>query len=232
MLPSPSLGPPLLSASWSPPLPCGIGFDGGAGGCVVGGAGGGGVLRLCDGFGLAVGVIECAGVVVGLVLGSDGATTGDTCGVLGWLAGLDAQPVASTAQKASPAKGAFTECAGMMQSSWLVIVGCKRRSRRRFWLLIRLPAPAGSAPEAEVAEQTVYSYSRPRATTPAAARQGAPPLSAPPSVPSGRYQATGPLASKYPPVGPSWPIWAIRTMIWAPSSTVWVPVRPLRSVAV
>ena len=40
MLPSPSLGPPLLSASWSPPLPCGIGLAVGAGE-VAGGAGGG-----------------------------------------------------------------------------------------------------------------------------------------------------------------------------------------------
>jgi hypothetical protein len=39
MLPSPSLGPPLLSASWSPPLPCGMGFAGWAG-AVAGGAGG------------------------------------------------------------------------------------------------------------------------------------------------------------------------------------------------
>jgi hypothetical protein len=47
MLPSPSLGPPLLSASWSPPLPCGMGLPvwagavaGGAGGVLAGGAGG------------------------------------------------------------------------------------------------------------------------------------------------------------------------------------------------
>jgi hypothetical protein len=47
MLPSPSLGPPLLSASWSPPLFCGMGFavwagavDGGGGGVVDGGGGG------------------------------------------------------------------------------------------------------------------------------------------------------------------------------------------------
>ena len=46
------------------------------------------------------------------------------------------------------------------------------------------------------------------------------------------YQATGPLASKYPPVGPSGRIRAIRTMISAPSAAVWVPVPPLRSVAV
>ena len=47
------------------------------------------------------------------------------------------------------------------------------------------------------------------------------------------YQATcGPRASKYPPVGPSGPVWAIRTMISAPFAAVWVPVPPLRSVAV
>ena len=48
MLPSPSLGPPLLSASWSPPLPCGMGLagwvgamvGGGGAGAVAGGAGG------------------------------------------------------------------------------------------------------------------------------------------------------------------------------------------------
>src|SRR5205807_1436374 len=37
--PSPSLGPPLLSASWSPPLPCGTGLAVWAG-AVAGGAGG------------------------------------------------------------------------------------------------------------------------------------------------------------------------------------------------
>src|SRR5258705_10659679 len=39
MLPSPSLGPPLLSASWSPPLFCGMGFAVWAG-AVAGGAAG------------------------------------------------------------------------------------------------------------------------------------------------------------------------------------------------
>src|SRR5882724_10525951 len=39
MLPSPSLGPPLLSASWSPPLSCGMGFAVWAG-AVAGGAAG------------------------------------------------------------------------------------------------------------------------------------------------------------------------------------------------
>src|SRR5215472_4057331 len=41
MLPSPSLGPPLLSGSWSPPLCCGMGFAvcAGAAGCVVAGGG-------------------------------------------------------------------------------------------------------------------------------------------------------------------------------------------------
>src|SRR5690242_8000558 len=39
MVPSPSLGPPLLSASWSPPLPCGMGSAVWAG-AVAGGAAG------------------------------------------------------------------------------------------------------------------------------------------------------------------------------------------------
>ena len=41
-MPSPSLGPPLLSASWSPPLSCGMPLlvVGGGGGVVVGGGGG------------------------------------------------------------------------------------------------------------------------------------------------------------------------------------------------
>jgi hypothetical protein len=50
MLPSPSLGPPLLSPSWSPPLFCGIGFGGGGGG------GGAAVLRF--GFGCGLWVID------------------------------------------------------------------------------------------------------------------------------------------------------------------------------
>src|SRR5580693_3929936 len=41
MSPSPSLKPPLLSASWSPPLPCGI-IGGAGGGASIGGGGGGG----------------------------------------------------------------------------------------------------------------------------------------------------------------------------------------------
>src|SRR6476646_9729674 len=39
MLPSPSLGPPLLSASWSPPLSCGMGFAVWAGAMAGGAAG-------------------------------------------------------------------------------------------------------------------------------------------------------------------------------------------------
>ncbi|MDH6142035.1 hypothetical protein P3T35_004056 [Kitasatospora sp. GP30] len=46
------------------------------------------------------------------------------------------------------------------------------------------------------------------------------------------YQGSVPEASKYPPVGPSGPTSAIRTMISAPSSTVWWPEWSLRSVAV
>src|SRR6516162_1105946 len=70
MLPSPSLGPPLLSGSWSPPLPCGIGF---AAGAVTDGAGeaGGVVAVACAGRALwwcvaaGTGAAECA-VAVGL----------------------------------------------------------------------------------------------------------------------------------------------------------------------
>lgn len=49
---------------------------------------------------------------------------------------------------------------------------------------------------------------------------------------AGCHQGRGPPASKKPPVGPSGPTCAIRTMISEPSSTVCVPVRPFRSVAV
>src|SRR5215470_8661319 len=69
MLPSPSLGPPLLSGSWSPPLPCGIGFVVAAG-AVTDGAGAAGVA--CAGrawwwwcVAAGVGAAECA-VAAGL----------------------------------------------------------------------------------------------------------------------------------------------------------------------
>jgi hypothetical protein len=76
MLPSPSLGPPLLSASWSPPLPCGMGFEGDAGavGLVAGGAG-------------AVVAGEAGAVVAGgagaVVAGeADGVVAGEAGGVV------------------------------------------------------------------------------------------------------------------------------------------------------
>jgi hypothetical protein len=67
MLPSPSLGPPLLSASWSPPLPCGMPF------LMIGGAvvGGGSVI--------VVGGVVAGGVVAGGVVGG-GCGTVDVVG--------------------------------------------------------------------------------------------------------------------------------------------------------
>jgi hypothetical protein len=85
MFPSPSLGPPLLSASPSPPLPCGIppwdevvvvvcgGGGGGGGGAawvVVGGGGGGAVVVV---------VIGAAVVVGGAVVVVVGAGAGFGC---------------------------------------------------------------------------------------------------------------------------------------------------------
>ncbi len=46
------------------------------------------------------------------------------------------------------------------------------------------------------------------------------------------HQGSGPWAEKKPPVGPSGPVCAMRTMISAPSSTVCVPVFAFRSVLV
>ena len=99
-LPSPSLGPPLLSASWSPPLSWAIpltmaggGATGGAvvgggatGGAVVGGGGGGGGTV---GGGVVVGgaVVAGAGTAVGGVVGAGGA-------VEVWAAGVGLMAVA------------------------------------------------------------------------------------------------------------------------------------------
>jgi hypothetical protein len=78
MFPSPSVGPPLLSASWSPPLFCGIAlFGGGAGaGVVVGGGalvvvGAGGAVVVVGGA-AAVGVVKVA-VEVAVATGATGA---------------------------------------------------------------------------------------------------------------------------------------------------------------
>jgi len=72
MLPSPSLGPPLLSASWSPPLPCGMPLLV-IGRAVVGGVviGGGSVI-----------------VVGGVVIGADGAVDVVGEGAVVWPAGV------------------------------------------------------------------------------------------------------------------------------------------------
>jgi hypothetical protein len=80
--PSPSIGPPLLSASWSPPFPWGIPLGAVTGGVVVGGAVGGGAavvggLVAAGGGGLVVGgggALVVGGAVVGggLVVGGGG----------------------------------------------------------------------------------------------------------------------------------------------------------------
>lgn len=107
MLPSPSLGPPLLSASWSPPLPCGIelvddgGGGGGGGGAGDVGGGAGAVVGL--GFGLGFGL--CVGVRVGDADDVDGCAAGDVvwcCLAAGCDALDDEQPAASIASRARP----------------------------------------------------------------------------------------------------------------------------------
>jgi hypothetical protein len=56
MLPSPSLGPPLLSVSWSPPLFWGM-LDGACGGAAVVVVGGGGEVEVWRGGAVATGVL-------------------------------------------------------------------------------------------------------------------------------------------------------------------------------
>jgi hypothetical protein len=66
MLPSPSLGPPLLSASWSPPFPCGMleGVSRGAVGVVGVVVAGGGGVDVCGGAGVVCVVeVVCWGMV-------------------------------------------------------------------------------------------------------------------------------------------------------------------------
>lgn len=75
--PSPSLGPPLLSASWSPPLFCGI-VHIVVGGAVVGGGGGWVVAGRGDVVAGAVWVVGGAGVAV-----VAGATAGELTAVVG-----------------------------------------------------------------------------------------------------------------------------------------------------
>jgi hypothetical protein len=69
--PSPSLGPPLLSASWSPPFPWGMPLGAVAGGLVVGG--GGGVVVGGGAAGAGGLVVGGAAVGGGLVAGGGGA---------------------------------------------------------------------------------------------------------------------------------------------------------------
>src|SRR5258705_12138476 len=69
MLPSPSLGPRWLWASWSPPLPCGMGFAGWAGAVVGGWAG------------------AVAGGWAGRGAGGAGGVPTAACARLGWWGG-------------------------------------------------------------------------------------------------------------------------------------------------
>lgn len=92
MLPSPSLGPPLLSASWSPPLPCGIELVGDGGG---GGGGGGGADDVGGGFGFGLGFALCIGVWVGGAGDVDGCAAAEVvwcCLAAGCDALEDEQP--------------------------------------------------------------------------------------------------------------------------------------------
>ncbi len=93
-LPSPSLGPPLLSASPSPPLPCGIPLPGGGGVVVGGGAGGAGGVVVGGGAGGGGGVVVGGGVgggggaVVGGGVGAGGGMVVVGGGAVVWLAGV------------------------------------------------------------------------------------------------------------------------------------------------
>src|SRR5215471_2286051 len=97
MLPSPSLGPPLLSASWSPPLPCGMGLAGWAG-AVAGGAAGvlaaGCIGRAWWWWWCAAAGLAAAECVPAAGLGAEECA-----------AAAVPQPAASTASSASPAAG-------------------------------------------------------------------------------------------------------------------------------
>jgi len=97
MLPSPSLGPPLLSLSWSPPLPCGIPPPAGIGaGCavvvVVGGGGawvvvgGGGGAWVVVGGGGGAWVVVGGGADVVIVSGACVVVVGALATVAGFAA--------------------------------------------------------------------------------------------------------------------------------------------------
>jgi hypothetical protein len=105
--PSPSLGPPLLSASLSPPLPCGMPFECGVGAAWLGAGGGGGGGAVTEG--------ACAGGSGGGVIAVmvDGGAAGaeDACGIgadaAGWCAVLRAALIVD-APVAPPAVTAAT----------------------------------------------------------------------------------------------------------------------------
>src|SRR5260370_21477604 len=93
MLPSPSLGPPLLAGSWSRPLPCGMGSAGVEG---AGGAGAGAVVAGGD-----------AGVVTEACAGAEwwGRAAAVGLGLAPACCAVTAvpQPAARTASSAAPA---------------------------------------------------------------------------------------------------------------------------------
>src|ERR1700733_979751 len=107
MLPSPSLGPPLLSASWSPPLPCGIALDDGGGG------GGGGALLVGGAAGGAGGCVLGAGWVFGVAAGLDAGTVLCVAGACVVLAAE--QPAASTPSSATTMSDLLS-CGGIIQA--------------------------------------------------------------------------------------------------------------------
>jgi hypothetical protein len=93
MLPSPSLGPPLLSASWSPPLPCGIGL----GGCAAGGLDGGAAAGWLDGAGWLAALCLCGFLAC-------------SCGLCGFAAGLVDCAAGWVAVPAGELDGAAAAC--------------------------------------------------------------------------------------------------------------------------
>src|SRR6516164_5238270 len=98
MLPSPSLGPPLLSASWSPPLPCGMGLAVWAGAVTDGAAGAdGGAVTVAGADGDWWRFVGAVGCVVAECAGAVGLAAGECA------AAAVPQPAASTASRANPA---------------------------------------------------------------------------------------------------------------------------------
>src|SRR5487761_159200 len=115
MLPSPSLGPPLLSGSESPPLPCWIGLADGAGAVACAEAG---VL---------------AGVVTGVLAGAEAGVLAAGCFATCWWCAVAAgfaavecadtavpQPAATAASSANPA----AERTRVSDMVFFLLLGC------------------------------------------------------------------------------------------------------------